>query len=443
MHGHRVGIGLLILALCLAWAALAPSQARAGIIFTPNVTAGVGYDDNVRQQKDRKGDAFVTARPGATLEAGKPTNQLTIAGSAEFNQYNRLHDYDGFQSGDLTARWRYLPSQVWAFELFDSYSSSYDLADLNDTGGLNQVRQFSGRHDRNIVGTRLTHILGPGGSQITGGYSYSATRNENPDAEDSSEQKADLGLAWRFAPKYRFDLNLSGTYTDYARTPDVEQGTVDVRLARIFTPRDEIWLGVVTTTSHTLSDNSSISTSRDYKSYTARVGFKKSFSPSLDMDGWVGATYVDGDEATNQSAGQTSPTGQLALTYRQKIWLLRLTAMSSMDENQDPSRNTGLTNRKQVGLAYDITLTQRWRYNIGVDWGRDDYEQNSILAGAAANQGYAEYWRLYSTLSYQITKHWSVRLDYRYLTRYYENDADNIEQNRIVLLFDYQLPFRW
>jgi hypothetical protein len=237
-------------------------------------------------------------------------------------------------------------------------------------------------------------------------------------------------------------MTLTGTYDDYQRSADVEQGTLDLRLAHIFTPRDEIWLGVVTGTSHTLSDMTTLTTARDYNTYTLRAGFKKSFSPALDMEGWLGATYVEGDQATNQAAGETSPTGQLTITYRQKLWLLRLTALSAMDENQNPGQNTGLTDRKQLGLSYDVTLTQRWRYNMGVDWVRDDYKQNAVLAGTNF-QGYAEYWRVSSVLSYQIAQHWSMRLDYRYLTRYYENDTDNIEQNRIVLLLDYQLPFRW
>ncbi len=440
--GPYWGWGLILLAWCLSWAALAPGVSWAGIIFTPNVTAGVGYDDNVRQQSHPNGDTFFTVRPGASLQAGKPTNQLTVAGSAEFNQYSRLTNYNGFQSGDIMARWRYLPSQLWAIELFNGYSSSYDLASLSETGSLAQVQQFSGRHDRNITGGRVTHLLGPGGSQLSAGYSYAVVNNENPQAENSAEQKADVGLSWRFAPKYRFDSIVTGTYTDYERSPDIEQATLDLRLARIFTPRDEIWLGVVTGTSHTLSDQVSLSTTRDYDSYTARAGFKKSFSPSFDAEGWVGATYISGDTATNQAAGEASPTGQLSLTYRQKIWLLRLTALESLDENQSPGQNTGLTDRKQLGLLYDISLTQRWRFNVGADWVRDDYKQNAFLVGRTF-QGYSEYWRLYSVLSYQITQHWSVRLDYRYLTALYENDVDNIEQNRIVLLFDYSLPFRW
>lgn len=206
-------------------------------------------------------------RPGATLEAGKPTSKLTISASAEFNEYARLQEYNGFQSSDIMDCWRFLP----------------------------------------------THMLGPGGSQIYAGYSYAVNRNENPLDEDSSQQRADAGLSWRLAPKYRFDLSFSGTYNDYERTP---QGTVGVRLAHLFNSHGELWLGVAAAATHTLSERPLLTDHSNYQSYTARVGFKKAFSPSFDTDGWVGATYVSGDESDNQAAGEASPTGELNLTYR-------------------------------------------------------------------------------------------------------------------------------
>lgn len=422
---------------------LTPLPAGAGIIFTPSISAGVGYDDNVRQQRVRRGDGFVTARPAATLEAGKPTNLLQVAASAQFDRYYRLHNYDGFQNGDITARWRYLPSRIWAWEAYNTFTSSFDQAEFDDTGNFSRVRQPSGRRDRNTTGARLTRLLGPGGSQITAGYAYTITRNEQPTVEDQTGHHADLGLAYRLTPRYRANLNLSADQDDYERSSDVQRGTAEARLAYLFNSLDEVWAGVVVGGSRSLSDVSTIQQGRDYTYYSPRLGFKKAFSPKWEMEGYAGATYVDGQQSANSAAGEYAPVGSLQMTYREKLWLFRLSGMASMDESQSLGQNTGLVDRKQVGASLDLRPQPRWRFSLGADWTRDDFKQNSQAGISPSNQGHAEYWRLYSLAAYQLTQHWSLKLDYRYLTRASENDTDNLEQNRVVLTMDYDLPFRW
>ncbi|MBI5522109.1 MAG: hypothetical protein HY910_05715 [Desulfarculus sp.] len=424
-------------------AALAPAAAWAGIIFTPSISAGVGYDDNVRQQKARRGDGFVTTRPAATLEAGKPNNLFQVSASAQFDKYYRLHNYDGFQNGDITARWRYLPTRIWAFEAYNSFSSSYDQEEIDETGGFTRVRPASGRRDRNTTGARVTRLLGPGGSQLTAGYSYAITRNENPTLEDQASHHADLGLTYRLSPRYRTSLFLTGDQDDYERSSDVQRGTAEARLAYLFNSHDEVWAGAVVGGSRSLSDTGSIQQGRDYTYYSPRLGFKKAFSPKWELEGYGGVTYVEGEKSANSASGEYAPVGNLQLTYREKLWLFRVSTLASMDENQSLGQNTGLVDRKQVSASLDVRPAARWRLGFGADWVRDDYKQNQRAGISPTTLGYAEYWRFYSLASYQFTQHWSVKLDYRYLTRYSENDTDNLEQNRVVLSMDYELPFRW
>lgn len=435
--------GLFCLALCLALVALAPAAAWAGIIFTPSISAGVGYDDNVRQQKARRGDGFVTTRPAATLEAGKPNNLLQVSASAQFDKYYRLRQYDGFQNGDITARWRYLPSRIWAFEVYNAFSSSYDQEEIDETGGFTRVRPASGRRDRNTTGFRVTRLMGPGGSQLTAGYSYSITRNENPTLEDQATHHADLGLTYRLSPRYRASLFLTGDQDDYERSSDVQRGTAEARMAYLFNSHDEVWAGGVVGGSRSLSDSGSIREGRDYTYYSPRLGFKKAFSPKWELEGYGGVTYVEGEKSANSASGEYAPVGSLQLTYREKLWLFRISTLASMDENQSLGQNTGLVDRKQVSASLDARPAARWRLGFGADWVRDDYKQNQRAGISPTTLGYAEYWRFYSLASYQLTQHWSVKLDYRYLTRGSENDTDNLEQNRVVLSMDYELPFRW
>lgn len=445
-NGRRGGWRALALALSLALPLAAggawPTPARAATIFTPSIKAGLGYDDNVRQTQNPHGDTFATVTPGATLETGTPGNDLMLSAQGQFNQYHRLSQYNGFESGDVLARWRYSPSPVWNFELGNSFTSSYDQAELNENGQLNQIRTDNGRRDRNTTGLRVVHLLGPG-SQMTAGYSYSFTHNQSSLAEDQVSQQADLGLNYRFSPLYRVDISLYGALDDYERSDDIERGNLDLRLVRMFGPNDEVWAGVMGGVTRSLSENAALATARNYDTYTGRLGFKKAFTPQWLMEGWGGFTYITGEESANSAAGEASPTGNLQLSYRQPRWTWRVYGSASMDEYSSLGQNTGLIDRKQVGTGVDYSFTPRWRLALGADYLHDDYKQNQALAGTQLTRQYDDYWLLSSVLSYQVSQNWSMRLDYRYMLLEADIDTDNREQNRLLLLMDYALPYRW
>ncbi len=437
------GLGTLVLAVGLALSCLAgwPGQAQAGTIFTPSISVGMGYDDNVRLQRNPRADSFVQVRPAVSLETGRPSNKLILQAKAAMEYYRRLDQFNGFRSGDVSARWNYAPSQRWNFEVANTFSSSYDQAEFFDTGELARVRDDTGRRDRNTTSLRSAYAWGPH-SHLDLGYSYSIISNESESQENAVYHTATLGLVQRLATDYRGEVSLSGSHDDYERTVDVERATVDARLVRMFGPTSEGFVGATGSTTRAITDDPARRRARDYDTYGGQVGYKHSFSPRLTAEAVAGWTIVEGESSSNSASGKGYPTGRVSLTYRQQRWRAMAYARASLEESQAQGDNTGLVDRRSAGVMLDMDLAQHWSMQLNADYINDDYKQNPQSAGTVG-RGDVDAVRLGGVLNYHLARHWRLSLDYRYLNRDSEDDTDDRSQNRVLFLVTTEYPWRW
>jgi len=432
----------LLLALLGAWL-LGPGQApaEAGLLLRPTLSVGVGYDSNVRLRAKPVGDGYASVTPGVNLEAGPPENRLVLAAQASYNQYfshNELSQWDG---GRLSARWLRRLSEKTTLTASNVFSATYDQAELDEGGQLIQVRDDSGRRDRNTTALRLIHLLGPR-SSLSGGYTYSLSTSSSDNVESAVYHRGELGWQQALGPDYSLGLNADASHDDFERSADTNRGGLGLRLARLLSQVSEVYLFGRTGMVRSLSDDEALREARSYDTYTARVGYKSQLTQRLSLDASLGGTMVEGDRRANSASGSVYPSGDLSLNYRGQTWLTRVYANASLGEYEALGQNSGLTDTRRVGTSFSWTPRRHWRLFGSADLVFDDYKQDPNAAGTTGT-GDVESIRLSALLSRQLGEHWWASLEYVYLNRDAERDQDDREQNRILLTINTEWPLRW
>jgi hypothetical protein len=308
-------------------------------------------------------------------------------------------------------------------------------------GQLIQVRDDSGRRDRNTTALRLLHQLGPR-SNLSGGYTYSISTGTSDSVESAVYHRGELGWQQALGPDYGLGLNADFSHDDFQRSADTNRGGLGLRLARHFGPLAELYLYGRAGTVRSLSEDDALRTARSYDTYTARAGYKSQLTQRLSLDFSLGGTMVDGDRRTNSAAGDVYPTGDLSLNYRGPTWLTRVYANASLGEYEALGQNSGLTDTRRAGVSFSWTPQRHWRFFSSADFVFDDYKQNANAAGTSG-VGDVESVRLTALLSRHLSEHWWASLEYVFLNRNAERDQDDREQNRILLTINTEWPVRW
>lgn len=430
---------LALLGGCLLGLDRAP--AGAGMLVRPTVSVGVGYDSNVRLRANPVGDAYATVTPGASLEAGPPENRLVLSGQARFNQYLRHTELSQWDGGSLSARWLRRLSEKTTFTASNVFSATYDQAELDEAGQLIQVRDDSGRRDRNTTALRLLHQLGPR-SNLSGGYTYSVSTSTSDSVESAVYHRGELGWQQALGPDYSLGLNADASHDDFQRSADTNRGGLGLRLARLLSPISEIYLYGRAGMVRSLSEDDALREARSYDTYTARAGYKSQLTQRLSLDVSLGGTKVDGDSRANSAAGNIYPTGDLSLNYRGETWLTRVYANASLGEYEALGQNSGLTDSRRTGVSFSWTPQRHWRFFGSADLVFDDYKQDPNAAGTTGT-GDVESVRLTALLSRQLSEHWWASLEYVFLNRDAERDQDDRDQNRILFTVNTEWPMRW
>ncbi|MFH1060911.1 MAG: outer membrane beta-barrel protein [Pseudomonadota bacterium] len=430
------------LGLALALGLAAPAPAPAGTMFKPTVSVGVGYDTNVRLTREPVADNFVTAKVGAVLETGPSTNQLRLRGNLEARQYVRRTDLNrDLETASLAGEWSYSPSPRWRYVVSENFTSTYDPVQLSETGQLLRVRQDSGRQDSNSLSLRVTHQYSER-SSFYAVASHQMNQGNTDEIEKSQYFRGEFGLSHALGVNYRVDASTNWSRDDFERTPDTDRQTVDLRLVRMFSKKEEVFLRGSTTIVRSLSEDSLVRQARDYETYTGQVGYKNAFSPALTLEAAAGWSMVEGDPTFNSASGQGYPALDVTLRYLQSAWSASLYGRMTLNEYSAEGQNSGLTDSRRIGANLDYKLSQLLTFNAYVDFVHDDFKQDS-QAAQTATTGNVESYRAGASFTYHFTRDVFMMLDYRFLERNAEVDSDDRDQNLVTLTINSDWPRRW
>jgi hypothetical protein len=420
----------------------AASFALAGTMFKPTVSIGVGYDSNVRLTRNAVGDSFVSERVGAVLETGPVHNSLRVRGYAEARQYLRRTDLNrDLDSAGLMAEWNYAPSPRWRFHLTESFTSTYDPVQLSETGELLRVRADSGRQDSNSLGLRVTHQYGERNS-VFASATHQYNQGDTDEIEKSQYVRGEVGASHHFSANYRVDASTYFARDDFQRTPDTDRQSVDLRLVRMLSKKEEAFVRGSATLVRSLSEDSLVRSARDYETYTGQVGYKNAFSPAFTLETAAGWSVVEGDPTFNSAAGKGFPAVDFTLRYLQAAWSLSVYGRATLNEYNAEGQNSGLTDSRRIGANLEYKLSQLLTFNAFADFVHDDFKQDP-RAAQTVMQGDVESYRAGASLSYRFTRDVYLVLDYRFLERNADLDSDDREQNLITLTVNSDWPRRW
>lgn len=411
-------------------------------IITPGVTVGVGYDDNVRLRKEPQSDFFAFVRPELDIKAGPPDNELQANFGLTYSHYLDLTQYTRIESGHARLRYHHEFSKVTWFEVYNNFSTTYDPAEVTETGGLIRVDDAETRRTINTVGVRAQHNYDPF-SYVMGEY-YFLYRNGSEET-DREVYTSRARLTWLDAltPNHHLGLIVSGRHDDWDTTPNISEAKADATYYWLPDRRKTFYATVGGKVVRADDDNEEVRTARDYDIITAGLGYSHRYSPRLEWNLAFGWSQVDGDSASNAAAGSGFPVFNFSLIYRGQLWELEGHAKATLDEYDFIGDNTGLTKTQSVGGYWRWNMARHWTFLLYADYIRDDYQQDPLEAETDYDQGIVDTTRFGTRLSWHMLKDATLNLDYRFLDRNAENDDDDRQQNRVLLYLDYKWPKRW
>lgn len=429
--------------LCLIAAALGlAATASRAMIVTPGVTVGVGYDDNVRLQSPPKSDFFGLVRPSLSLDAGNRANRLTAVGSLDYAHYFKLSEYTRIESGRANVRYHKEFSGATAVDVYNNYTTTYDPADLSETGELVRVSSTQERRTHNTTGVAIQHALDPI-SRLGAGYQFGYSNSSDELDEEVYMQSGYFSWLQALNPHHHAQLVLKGKYDKWEVSPDIEEGSAEGTWFWLPDLRKTASFTAGASSLRAKDNDAQVNQARDYDLYWASVGFDHRFSPSFQWMVGLGWSYVNGDPGANTAAGSGYPTAQARIIYHGELWDLELYGRSSLDEYDAVGENSGLTKTQAVGLRWRRALAIHWNLTLYADYIRDDYQQDPRQARTSQNRGVADTSRLGTLLTWDIQRDVTLGLDYRFLDRNAENDDDDRQQNRVLLYVDYRWPMLW
>lgn len=430
LQAFLAGWALLLCCLAAAW------PAAAGQI-TPGLSTGVGYDDNIHLQRNKRSDTFIQASPTLRVEMGKPTNRFDALAKADFVHYFDHSDLDSFENGSLAMGWRGEPSRNLSFDIRNYLVSTYDPAQLNQEGQLEQVRETDQRRVSNTLNASAQYAYAPM-SYIWSGYSFSFNEVTTTDYY----HKIEGGVAQKMGADYQVMASAGYAYDDFEESPDVQRVTGEGRLNRFMGPLHTAFVSLGAEVVRSRSSNQDVARARDYEIYSATVGLNSKPTRTLEWEVSAGASYVQGDSSENQAAGSVQPLFNARVRYNQQRWRAEAYAQATLREYDYLGEDSGLALSQRVGALARWELARHWGLMVSGDYIRDDYQQDD-LGSTTGRQGLTQTYQAAVVLDYQWTKYISFSLDYRYLNIDAADNDDDRSQNRVVLLLNAAWPNRW
>lgn len=434
-----LGRKLFILAT-LALALCSPSAARAALV-TPYATLTGGWSDNVRLTRVPRSDFFLKVGAGINGEWKWPGHSLLVRTGVQYAQYLDLDELDGFDSANLGFNYQYSASPRWQFLVSDTYITTFDKAELSDTGELVTVRPGTGRMDRNTLTLKATHKYSSTGS-VDLGYTNTYTTGENEDQETTRFNQ--LAANWIHRPTYawEFAVGVSGTRTEYEKSPNEDRGRAYTRLTRLVGPNMRAYGQLSYAINRSTSDQELAEDSRNYESLSLEFGFSQDVSRRLSWHFGAGWSRVSGNSQYNNAADKGFPLLNASVTYRGQKWNLTGYAIADLGQFDYLGDNSGLAVSHRAGVTLGYRFTKFQDLSLTAEYVRNDY-QESPINDLNSQQGIVDSYRFLARYTWQIHRHWRLSMEYSYLNRDAEVNDDDRQQNQVLLILYTDYPFKW
>lgn len=401
------------------------------ITFTPRLTLGGEYNDNIfRTPDDEQDDYIYTVSPGVTLGFQGATAGLTLSYNPSYVQYQEdSYDDQWRHFGSALGKWRMSRSTTLAFN--HSVTISEDAADDQGDTTVNALTGRTNRFTRNAGNASFTYQFGITDS-LSLGYKYSLLEYEErtEDVENSRRSTPYMDFSWWFTQQLGFNFYTDYTYGQFDRSDNFDSYSGNLRFLLKLTPRLDMFVqyGYM----QTVYDGE---TEEDYTVNNPGLGFDYIAGETTNVSLAFG--YMVRDREFSEDDEGLVVTGNVNTVLPFSRGQFNITASSGYSQDTFASENLGFSIYYGANLGLNYNFTRVFGSNVFVAYKYSDYldqepEIEDYLYSAGAG------------LSYIAFRWLRFGLNYTHRSLISSSDPRDYTENRVSLTatIEPSIPFK-
>jgi hypothetical protein len=401
--------------------------------FTPRISVGEEYTDNVFLTDTSKEDDFITTiSPSFTAEIMGKTSGAEISYDPSYAMYNTYDDNNHWRHLARFKGWSNITKNT-SLNVRDRYLYTEDPIRDPDIALIrtedpeipvdSTIRRSLRIYDTNFASIALNHRFGEEDS-FRLGYVNRFRNDKDPRYDDSRGNIPSIGVTYWFLPQWGFGADASYTKAEVENQPDRDILSGNVNLIRMFTKRFKGYIRYA----HTNVDyKEGDLEAKDDQTYNPSVGFNYLIDKDISCLFNIGYFYNDFDLRDDVSG----TTVDLRLIKTLERGSLNLSALGGYDYDLFDSENLNFNQFYEVGGSARYQLYRHISGNIFASYRNNDYkdfdrEDNITRAGVG--------------LSMQALPWMSLGLNYTYRNVDSTIETENYDVNRVFFRITLSSP---
>jgi hypothetical protein len=394
--------------------------------FTPRISVGGEYTDNIFQSDTNKQDEYITTiSPGFTAEVQGKNSGLNISYDPRYAKYDEFDENDGWRHDARFKGWAELSKNTRLdirdrFRLTEDPLSEADIAALRaeepDDIIDNTRRTSRNEYYRNNASVNLLHQFGEFDT-FNLGYRHYFLENDDPTYEDKERHNPYAELTYWFV--HDWGVNLRGEYRKGQNeiSSDYDQINARARLVKKFSKHLD---GFVQFGYATLDYDREIR--EDADGYDLSAGFDYEIAADISLSLLAGYSYVDRDVSDDESG----MSGNVKLTKKLSQGVIYLTGSGGYTGPNFGADTRGISEFYEAGLSVTYRLAKHLSGNAFGSYRNDNYLENPFdLEEKTTKAGLGLEWQALQWMSLGLT------YDFRNFDT--TIDADDYDENRLFL----------
>jgi len=386
----------------------------------PYISVEQKYDDNLFLTKENKVDDWITvARGGLSFSNMDQKGGISLDYNAGWNQYWDHTDFNYVShNGNLDIK--YLTRSHFNFYLKEIFVRSDEPREreylapstIPNAYVLSTVQERS-VYWRNIVIPSVEYMFGKE-SKI--GVSYTENDYSNQDETIGKRREASVSPYFEFWLDQRNGIsgNYGYTHGDFDNSPDMRGQNASLRYTNRYGPQSSVYLD-----NYVLRRDFKGSDSSDYDVYNPKIGINHAFTKTLSGQLEGGYYWQDQKNGPTRSA----PTYTAGLTNVDQRSTYNITLQGGFYEDYFTSQNLGFARYHRLLISAYHRLSRHFFVSMQGNGEYADYtsDRNDWIYGGGASAGY------------DLTKWFTVSLNYTYQQRNSDIDANDYTNNRVMI----------
>jgi hypothetical protein len=417
--------GLVFLLLLLVPAQV--SFAKYNLELTPGISVSEVYDDNIYLRSTNEKSDYITAvSPWLSLNVLSEKNSLVLRYAPTFVWYDDENQNDTVRhlgtltfAQDLTKHLR--------FDLTDTYLKSEEP--IEETEGVEGVRTTRNPYQRNTGSASLRYLFGPENA-LTVGYRNSILENEDVTLDDGTTQNPFGTVAYWFNVRNGLEIDYEFTDANFSRDDGSVAGDdytghgAGIRYLHRFTPHTTGSLG------YHFTNRDFDGLTEDYEVHDGLIGFEHFFSPDFSVS--LGAGYFS--VKNERSDDEDGLTYDASLIKRFARGSFAIGGSGGWDEHYLEAERRGLTRYWSADTRLEYRILEPLSGYVGGSYRQDERDLDKRKwKTSRGNCGLA--WAFHRWVS--------LSLDYTYVERDDDVDAEDYKANRVMLIVTGSRLFKW